>query len=110
MLIYVQGIMSLMVREGFEHAPNAIYTLEGTTTKSRDQYVHLGFEVSIITSFCYIPENCNSFFRSKNLSPIKFGKGKADSTGVAASGKDAVGVELFGMAKVKKPAFEFDLC
>ncbi len=41
------------------------------------------------------------FFRSKNLVPIKFGQGKADSTGVAESGKDAVGVELFGMAKVK---------
>ncbi|KJA24952.1 hypothetical protein HYPSUDRAFT_135573 [Hypholoma sublateritium FD-334 SS-4] len=75
-----QGIMSLMVREAFEHAPHAMYILEGTTAKSRDQYIHLGFE---------------------NLTPIKFGAGKADAGGISASGEGAVGVEIWGMAKVR---------
>ena len=39
--------MSLLVREAFAHAPEAIFELEATTAKSRDQYSHLGFEVSV---------------------------------------------------------------
>lgn len=96
----LQGIMSLIVREAFEHAPHATYILEGTTTKSRDQYIHLGFEVLLRFSFI-LPENLNvKFLGYKNLTPIKFGAGKADARGIAASGKDAVGVEIWGMAKV----------
>ncbi|KIK09690.1 hypothetical protein K443DRAFT_636141 [Laccaria amethystina LaAM-08-1] len=34
---------SHLVREAFPHAPNSIFTLELTTSKSRDQYLHLGF-------------------------------------------------------------------
>jgi len=39
--------MSKLVREAFAHSPEGIFTLEATTSKSRDQYAHLGFEVRI---------------------------------------------------------------
>lgn len=41
-----EGMMSQLVREAFAHAPEATFTLEATTPKSRDQYLHLGFEVT----------------------------------------------------------------
>ncbi|KAF8970637.1 hypothetical protein BDZ97DRAFT_1652308 [Flammula alnicola] len=75
-----RGFMSLLVREAFAHAPEDTYVLEATTAKSRDQYLHLGFE---------------------SPTAINFGKGKADGRGVATSGADAVGVEIWAMAKVR---------
>lgn len=73
-----QGMMSSLVREAFAHAPNSIFTLESTTSKSRDQYLHLGFEI---------------------VSTLKLGKGKVDKTGIPASGESATGVECYSMVK-----------
>ncbi|KAF9054049.1 hypothetical protein BJ165DRAFT_1435859 [Panaeolus papilionaceus] len=75
-----QGLMSRLMREGFEHAPNATFSLEATTAHSRDCYQHLGFEV---------------------IDVVKFGEGKADAGGLVASGDKAVGVECWPMIKVK---------
>lgn len=44
----IVGHLSLLTREAFKHAsPNAVFTLEATTAKSRDRYIHLGYEVSV---------------------------------------------------------------
>ncbi|KAJ7168949.1 hypothetical protein C8R46DRAFT_1218332 [Mycena filopes] len=40
------GCMSLLLREAFNHAPNAVFTLEANTPRARDVYKHFGFEVS----------------------------------------------------------------
>ncbi|KAL0570279.1 hypothetical protein V5O48_011690 [Marasmius crinis-equi] len=40
-----QRLMSSLLREAFEHAPGATFTLEATTPASRDVYQHFGFEV-----------------------------------------------------------------
>ncbi|KAH6912102.1 hypothetical protein BKA70DRAFT_1266570 [Coprinopsis sp. MPI-PUGE-AT-0042] len=41
-----KGLMSMIMREGLANAPTEIFGLEATTAKSRDQYAHLGYEVS----------------------------------------------------------------
>ncbi|KAF9472681.1 hypothetical protein BDN70DRAFT_818299 [Pholiota conissans] len=74
-----RGLMSLLFREAYTHDPKSTYTLEATTSKSRDQYAHLGFE------------DCIS---------INFGRGKADAQGLTAKGEKAVGLEIYGMIKV----------
>jgi len=73
-----KGMMSKLVRDAFAHSPESTFTLEATTPKSRDQYAHMGFELP---------------------TPIKLGKGRADRRGVAASGSDASGLEIWAMAK-----------
>ncbi|KAF8170776.1 hypothetical protein BJ912DRAFT_882564, partial [Pholiota molesta] len=40
-----RGLVSLLVRDAFTYDPEATFTLEAATTKSRDQYEHLGFKV-----------------------------------------------------------------
>ncbi|TFK36115.1 hypothetical protein BDQ12DRAFT_610441 [Crucibulum laeve] len=74
-----RGLMSLLMREGYAHAPNAIFTLEATTAKSRDQYCHLGYEV---------------------VEPLRLGAGAVSVMGLPATGEDAVGVECYAMANV----------
>ncbi|KAF8993275.1 hypothetical protein BDQ17DRAFT_1546102 [Cyathus striatus] len=38
-----QGMLSLLMREAFAHAPSSIFTLEASTTTSKDKYSHFGF-------------------------------------------------------------------
>lgn len=33
------------MREGFDHAPNEIFTLHATSADARDKYAHVGYEV-----------------------------------------------------------------
>ncbi|KAF5329801.1 hypothetical protein D9619_009072 [Psilocybe cf. subviscida] len=75
------GLMSLLMREAFEYAPNDVYTLEATTAASRDQYAHLGYELPI---------------------PIPLGQGKCDKDGLQAKGGEATGFEIWSMAKWPK--------
>jgi len=61
--IFWEGMMSKLVREAFAYSPESTFTLEATTPKSRDQYVHLGFEVThvfVISSptAYFSPRNC----------------------------------------------------
>ncbi|KAF8999871.1 hypothetical protein BDQ17DRAFT_1360609 [Cyathus striatus] len=73
-----RGVMSLLMREAYAHAPLSYFLLEATTTASRDKYGHLGFKL---------------------VKPIYLGRGKANSKGLKASGKDASGIEIYGMVK-----------
>lgn len=41
----IPGFLSMLVREGFAHAPDATFYLEASTPKARDRYQHLGFNV-----------------------------------------------------------------
>ncbi|KAF8164672.1 hypothetical protein BJ912DRAFT_255845 [Pholiota molesta] len=77
-----RGLMSLLVRDAFTYDPQATFTLEATSAKSRDQYEHLGFE------------DCIS---------IKFGQGKSDPQGLKAKGDNAAGLEIWGMTKWPAP-------
>ncbi|KAH9476833.1 hypothetical protein JR316_0010748 [Psilocybe cubensis] len=70
-----KGFVSLLIREHIALTPNAILTLEATSKKSRDIYAHLGFEAT------------------------GFGKGKVDARGINAKKEEAVGVEVWAMAK-----------
>jgi len=40
-----KGHLSKIMQEAYETYPNATFTLEATTPKSKAQYAHLGFEV-----------------------------------------------------------------
>ncbi|TFK50596.1 hypothetical protein OE88DRAFT_1736106 [Heliocybe sulcata] len=75
-----KGYLSMLVREGFAHAPGAIFTLEASTVNSRDRYAHLGFELH---------------------KSIKLGAGKCDESGYVAKGPDADGVTAYAMIKWK---------
>ncbi|KAJ3829634.1 hypothetical protein F5880DRAFT_285300 [Lentinula raphanica] len=78
-----QGLMSALVREGFDHALKCSHSeiappviLESSSDRSRPRYLHLGFE--IIEPWCNI------------------GKGKVDSTGCRPNG-NSVKSELEGI-------------
>ncbi|KAJ6608898.1 acyl-CoA N-acyltransferase [Mycena sp. CBHHK59/15] len=74
-----KGYMSMLLQEAFKHAPNATFTLEATTPRSRDVYKHFGFEV---------------------VKEVTVGKGKVDALGVVASGDAATGFPIYPMIKV----------
>ncbi|KAF8890736.1 hypothetical protein BD779DRAFT_1469231 [Infundibulicybe gibba] len=68
------GLMSLLMREAFAHAgPGTPFTLEATTSKSRDRYQHLGYEA---------------------FKPLVLGPGKVNELGVPASKAQAVGLSV----------------
>jgi len=71
-----RGMMSLLVKEGFENAPTSIFTLEATTEQAREHFTGLGFEL---------------------LDRSKLGAGQVDRHGFPSSGHDAGGVEFFSM-------------
>ncbi|TFY81737.1 hypothetical protein EWM64_g2279 [Hericium alpestre] len=71
-----KGYLSLLVHEMFAKMPEEIIMLDASTSKSRDQYVHLGFRLE---------------------KPFMVGKGKANSVGYSEKG--GPGMELYGMAK-----------
>ncbi|KAF9455963.1 hypothetical protein BDZ94DRAFT_1353722 [Collybia nuda] len=72
-----QGIMPLMVHDAIAKAkPGIPFTLEATTSASRDRYLHLGFE---------------------EVYTINLGKGKVNALGIPASGAGAVGVSSWSM-------------
>ncbi|KAF8900777.1 hypothetical protein CPB85DRAFT_1439350 [Mucidula mucida] len=70
-----KGFMSKLMHEAFEHAPDAIFTVESSTASARDRYEHFGFQAAIV------------------------GKGKADAGGVVASGEAATGFAIYHMIK-----------
>lgn len=56
-----RGYCSLLTRETFEvGGPGACFTLDASTAKSRDQYLHIGFEVGLShwTHKSYLAEPC----------------------------------------------------
>lgn len=73
-----KGFLSMLVREGFAHAPNANLYLEASTPKARDRYAHLGFQLE---------------------TPARIGKGRADSLGYKAKGEKATGFDVYLMVK-----------
>ncbi|EAU87941.2 hypothetical protein CC1G_01588 [Coprinopsis cinerea okayama7 len=73
-----RGYMSMVIREAFSHAPDAMFTLEASTPKSRDRYAHLGYEIA---------------------APFVIGRGKVGANGLPAKGKEATGVEGHAMLK-----------
>ena len=76
-----RGFMSMLMREQFTFAPDAFYTLEATTEKTKDQYAHFGFELQ---------------------KTFKMGVGRTGKNGLPAVGEDATGIEVFPMVKVSK--------
>ncbi|KAJ7927895.1 hypothetical protein B0H13DRAFT_2653321 [Mycena leptocephala] len=74
-----QGYLSMLLREAFEHAPNAVFTLVANTPHARDVYKHFGFEV---------------------IREVTVGKGKVDALGVVSSGTAATGFPMYPMIKV----------
>ncbi|KAJ7826250.1 hypothetical protein B0H13DRAFT_2121301, partial [Mycena leptocephala] len=74
-----QGYLSMLLREAFEHAPNAVFTLVANTPHARDVYKHFGFEV---------------------VREVTVGKGKVDALGLASSGAAATGFPMYPMIKV----------
>ncbi|KAF7340803.1 N-acetyltransferase domain-containing protein [Mycena sanguinolenta] len=74
-----KGYMSMLLQEAFKHAPDATFTLEATTPRSRDVYKHYAFEV---------------------VREVVVGKGKVDGLGVNASGDAATGFPIYPMIKV----------
>ncbi|EIM87421.1 uncharacterized protein STEHIDRAFT_78332 [Stereum hirsutum FP-91666 SS1] len=73
-----KGFLSMLIREGFAHAPNANLYLEASTPKARDRYAHLGFQLE---------------------TPARIGKGRADSLGYKAKGEKATGFDVYLMVK-----------
>ncbi|KAF9067175.1 hypothetical protein BDP27DRAFT_1329422 [Rhodocollybia butyracea] len=74
-----RGFMSMLLREAFEHAPGAIFTLEANTPASRDVYERFGFEV---------------------IEEVIVAKGKVDARGVATTGNGATGFPMYPMIKI----------
>ncbi|KAF5347250.1 hypothetical protein D9756_009902 [Leucocoprinus leucothites] len=74
-----KGYMSKLIREGFDNAPGATFTLDATTASSRDKYAHVGFEV---------------------VGVVPLGRGKSNSKGLEAKGESAVGVDAYSMIKL----------
>ncbi|KAF9446848.1 hypothetical protein P691DRAFT_803343 [Macrolepiota fuliginosa MF-IS2] len=74
-----KGYMSKLIQEGYNNAPDEIFTLEATTAASRDKYAHLGFEA---------------------VSTLTLGNGKSDAQGLSSKGKSATGVEAYLMVKI----------
>ncbi|KAJ8519280.1 hypothetical protein ONZ45_g3751 [Pleurotus djamor] len=77
-----KGLMSLLIREAFAHAPGAKFVLEASTPKSKVQYAHLGFET---------------------LEDVRLGKGLVSDLGFPAATDEAVGVPIAVMAKFPSP-------
>jgi len=73
-----KGYMSMLLREAFEYAPNAVFSLEASTPRSRDVYKNFGFEV---------------------VREVIVAKGKVDASGVVASGGAATGFPIYPMIK-----------
>jgi GNAT superfamily N-acetyltransferase len=70
-----RGCLSMIVREQYKFAPDATFTLEASSPKSRNQYAHLGFEVrSSIQSPCTEFQVEIDLFRFTDLS--LWGKGR----------------------------------
>ncbi|KAJ6554908.1 hypothetical protein DFH09DRAFT_1085176 [Mycena vulgaris] len=69
-LISSEGYMTMLLREGFQHAPDTVFVLEATTPRSRDIYMHFGFEV---------------------VGEVTVGKGAVDAQGIRTSGMAAIG-------------------
>lgn len=101
-----RGCLSLLVREAFAHAPNDIFTLEATSAKSRDQYIHLGYEVCLLISSDYLkPCVRRSLIILQQPVPITLGKGRVNEQGIKERGEKAVGIELYSLAKVETSLF-----
>ncbi|KAI0044752.1 hypothetical protein FA95DRAFT_1496603 [Auriscalpium vulgare] len=75
-----QGLCSLLVRDGFARATPKPIHLEATTPKSRDRYLHFGFEID---------------------EEHRFGVGEVDEKGLPAKGEAAVGWPDVVMTKVR---------
>ncbi|EPQ58781.1 hypothetical protein GLOTRDRAFT_125111 [Gloeophyllum trabeum ATCC 11539] len=75
-----KGFMSLLTREAFAHAPGSVFTVEGSTAKSRDRYAHFGFT---------------------DIRPVVLGKGKVDERGYVAKGAAATGFTVYSQIKWK---------
>ncbi|KAJ7368989.1 hypothetical protein DFH08DRAFT_37258 [Mycena albidolilacea] len=80
-----KGYMSMLLREGLEHAPGAVFTLEANSPQSRDVYGRYGFEV---------------------VREVIVGKGKVDGLAVVASGDAATGFTMYPMIKVPRSKTE----
>lgn len=65
----------MLMQEAFEYAPSAIFTLEASTTQSRDKYAHFGFKVS--------PRSLKKYNLNipKVVKPATIGEGLVDSRG-----------------------------
>ncbi|KZV74861.1 hypothetical protein PENSPDRAFT_748964 [Peniophora sp. CONT] len=72
------GYTSMMLRERFKTIGSNPVHLEATTPKSRDIYVHFGFQL---------------------IEPVIMGEGDVDSDGLVAQGEKATGVPSFVMVK-----------
>jgi len=77
-----KGYCSLLMRDGFQRVSGKPIYLESTTSRSRDIYAHLGFEVD---------------------KEHRFGVGSVDEMGIAAKGEAAVGWSCFIMTKWENP-------
>ncbi|KAJ3569016.1 hypothetical protein NP233_g5324 [Leucocoprinus birnbaumii] len=82
----VQGYMSKLLQEAFEHAPNAVFTTDATSAKARDRYKHFGYEV---------------------VGVLTVGKGKCDTQGLEAKGDDAAGVNSYSLVRMPSDWYYF---
>ncbi|KAJ7278293.1 hypothetical protein C8J57DRAFT_1306389 [Mycena rebaudengoi] len=74
-----KGCMTILLQEAFKNAPDATFTLEATTPRSREVYKHFGFEV---------------------VNEVTVGKGKVNAHGLVSSGDSATGFPIYPMIKV----------
>ena len=89
--------MSTLLWEAFNHAPNAVFTLEATTPRSRDVYKHHRFEVcpdslSLLSLMCMTTRQV--------VREVVVGKGKANALGLKSSGDAATGFPFYPMIKM----------
>ncbi|KAJ6562533.1 acyl-CoA N-acyltransferase [Mycena capillaripes] len=76
-----KGYMSMLLREGLEHAPGAVFTVEANGTISRDVYKRYGFEL---------------------VREVIVGKGKVDALAVIATGDAATGFPMYPMIRMPR--------
>ena len=89
------------MRDGFQRASGTAIYLESTTSRSRDVYSHLGFEVRH-SQFC---SSHGSLVFSAGCVQVdqesRFGVGSVDEMGIVAKGEAAIGWPCFIMMKVR---------
>jgi hypothetical protein len=85
----------MLLEEAFQHAPDAVFTLEANTPRARDVYKRYGFEV--IHPFLFPIKILRV---AQVVGEVTIGKGKVDELGVASSGTAATGFPMYPMIKV----------
>ena len=94
------GYLSVLMQEAFDNISHEVpFVLEATTAKSRDRYLHMGFEVR-----AHPPNLRNWYLRLDSVqlfSPFRIGVKNVDEDGLTTRG--GPGVEVYSMVHVRFP-------